>query len=188
MPSSIDLPRHLTCAIPDDPGSTPIESDRIRLFHKTRSDGLNIIERGLLLEMARGPRYAEPPLVWGSCNQGDFAFRYQVVVEYTLSWAELLSRWFTTVGGPMPGTNTDPARFMARRGNVGVAFDVPASDVIAVHFPWQSAYRYIMQNEDLLADLLDGKFDDVVDPVDKLAIERIKHDNALRLDTAVSLA
>jgi len=170
--------RWTTSDIPAEPGSTPIGKDEVRFYHYTLPENLESIKtNGLQVTSARGETYGEPNLVWGSTSKQGYDFNSQTIVEYKLPIEELRS--FLVAGSP--GQNTSAEELTAGNHNIGVPFDVKPENIIAIHEPWQSTYRYIKGSDSSMQSALNGDFDHLTMeeyPKEFRAIQQIKDEAA----------
>jgi GNAT superfamily N-acetyltransferase len=165
--------------ISTEPGTVPIPEGHVRLFHITPLRNAEAIKRdGITVSAARGESYGEPNQVWASSGlrssqarrvldhdimDSDFA-----VVEFHVSPDRL------DVGSKV-GSGTDAewaASLEARQSDVTVRGDVSPDDIVAVHEPWETAYRVLSEYRE---QVIAGEYDNVLDIESyRKAIERIK--------------
>jgi len=132
--------------IPAEPGTTPIPKGTVRLYHQTDEKSLASIEKsGLLYKNAKG--IEGPKAIYA----GELPFYGDIRDHPTLEFYVPKDQW--------------DAPF--------VLSDVPVSQIIAAHAPWQGQARYIENEPETLQRALDGGFDDLTGDYAK-AIEYIK--------------
>ena len=120
--------------IPAPPGSTPVKSGFVRLYHQTDEDCLRSIEHnGLLLKHARG---IEGPY---GIYAGETPFYGKADSRPTLEFQVPKDKWY----------------------NPFVLMDVTPEYFIALHYPWHARARYIEDNPKVLQNALSGKYDDL---------------------------
>jgi hypothetical protein len=121
--------------VPAEPGTVPIPSGHIRLFHQTTEESAKAIEStGIKQEKAQGiegPKgiYADPKGFYGDPAE-------RPTVEFHVS----KDRWQP----PM------------------VTGDVTKKDIIAVHHPWHARVRYMEANPEVLKEVLAGEHDSLL--------------------------
>ena len=130
------------------PGSTPIPPNHVRLYHYTKvqdsSDKSRHIaaemlrENGLDIGKARGTTYGEPNAVWAST---ELPFNKKVFAEFSIAMND--RRW--GIGKPSP-TDT-PQQYESRHGDCYFQDSILPDEIIAVHEPWHTHYRYILDNK-----------------------------------------
>lgn len=144
--------------VPAAPGSTPIPAGHVRLYHYTAPDALDSIrETGLQLSRSRGSEmFEEDDFVWASVDLP----RAATFVEFSIP----LDDPRVGIGG-------------LRVGNVGLRGDVLPDEFVAVHEGWHEKYRYLTEDDALIAQVLRGEFDHLLDMEDYgTAIRRIKEE------------
>ncbi len=120
--------------LPPEPGTTPIPSGHIRLYHQTDEKNLEKIRHnGIRLSHARGiegPKgiYADTKGFYGKPNE-------HPSVEFHVS----KNRWQPPF----------------------VLGDVLPSEIIAIHYPWHSLARYVEENPDSLDMVRRGEVKDI---------------------------
>lgn len=162
--------------IPPEPGTTPIPSDHIRLYHYTKIDAPNDLSRfqaaeslrrhGIDIRKAIGSTYGEPNVVWASTQMPS---RSKVFAEFSVAKDD--RRW--AVGRPDPAD--DPSEYMAKGGDSFFMDSIRPEEIIAVHEPWHFHYRYILDNPQLKQEVIEGEHDHLLN-TDKYgpAIRRVK--------------
>lgn len=135
--------------VPRKPGTTPIPTGYIRLYHQTTEENLaSIIKHGLNIEHARGiegPRavYASPTGFYGGPES-----------RPTLEFMVPIDKF------------EDPF----------VLQDVPTDLMIAGHLPWHKTVRYIMKHPAVLDQTLSGGNDSLTGDAAK-AVQYVKQIN-----------
>ena len=135
--------------VPAPPGTVPIPSGHVRLYHQTGEENLDsIAKHGIQFSRARGiegPRgiYADEHGFYGKPED-------RPTVEFHVP----LDRW--------------QAPFV-------VGKDVAPDEIIAIHRPWHRTVRYIESHPETLKQVLAGEHDDLLKyPGDGNAIRYIK--------------
>jgi hypothetical protein len=123
--------------LPAPPGTIPIPSGHIRLYHQTTEENLQSIEQnGLLYVHAKGiegPKsiYATKTPFYGEATQ-------KPTLEFHIPDNKL---WW------------NPPCFVLK--------DVPVDNIIAAHYPWHIHARYILSNPEVLQATLRGENDNI---------------------------
>ena len=127
----------------DIPGTIPVPSGQIRLYHYTAPDSLaSIGERGLLQSKARGAIYEEPAVVWGSTRMPK---------PQSLNFIEFyVAPEKIDVGHPhfsgQPLTQAEIDEFQQGDHDVTLFGDVMVGQILDIHEPWHEALRYLEEN------------------------------------------
>ena len=144
--------------VPPLPGTVPIPPGEVRLFHRTLlSNAASIRENGLTVSNARGETYGEPNQVWASA--GIRSSQAQNVID-----GGIMDSDYVVVEFHMPtdrldiGNGRDAADLEARQSDVTIRGDVPPENIIAVHEPWEAAYR-TLAGPDYIEQVRAGEFD-----------------------------
>lgn len=118
--------------IPAEPGTAPIPSGTVRLYHQTGEEQLHsIMKTGLNLANARG--IEGPRAIYAS----ETGFYGKPGTRPTIEFYVDRDKW------------DDPF----------VLQDVPSSQIIAGHLPWHSKARYIETHPDVKQRVLAGEHD-----------------------------
>lgn len=149
--------------LPLSPGSTPIPSDHVRLYHQTSEENLEKIRKdGIRLDKAKGiegPKsvYADEKGFYGSPKK-------QPTIEFSV-----------------PKNRYQPPF---------VTGTVEPKNIVAVHYPWHSHARYMEKSPEVRNEVLAGQHDDIDDPHYQKAIRFIKlkygktkNESTIRLST-----
>jgi len=132
--------------LPPEPGTVDIPVGTVRLYHQSKPDNLEkIAKTGLSIAHARG---IEGPRAIYASERGFYGEPGRVP---TLEFYVDRNKW------------DDPF----------VLEDVPPEQMIAIHLPWHSKARYILDNPDTLEKALSGDFDDLRDDY-ATAVEYVK--------------
>lgn len=159
--------------VPSEPGTVPIPSNHLRLYHYTHGDLDQVKKHGLKLSQAQGHTYGEPDVVWASLQQPG---TYKNFVEFSMAINDpRFNKWLGAAPDPSAGVE-----FYKGRGNdFTIMGDINPSEFIAVHEPWHHTYRYIVDEPDGIENTLKGEYDylliDDRNPNEKKAILAIKH-------------
>ena len=145
-------------AIPAEPGSTPIPPEYVRLYHRSSAPADVLRREGLRMDKAAGEKYGEPNVIWASASPKHAEQTLDngyPAVEFAMRYDD--PRW--DIGKFTPGVNYDypnpksehPERSYVERlyshgSHVTFVGDIKPEDIIAVHEPWESHYRYMMEN------------------------------------------
>lgn len=133
--------------LPPLPGSTPIPSDHVRLYHQTSEQNLEQIRsKGIRLDKAKGvegPKsvYADEKGFYGSPEN-------HPTIEFSVS--------------------------KDRYNPPFVKGTVEPENIIGVHYPWHDRARYMENDSDVRNEVLAGHHDDIADPDHQKAIRFIK--------------
>ena len=133
-----------------EPGSIPIPSNYIRLYHYT-DDLESVSKNGIDLSKAKGHTYGEPNVVWASAQKPGDNKSY---VEFAVSVDDPR----IVIGKP----SQSPEEYMNYGHNCAFNDSIKPNEIIAVHEPWHNKYRYIMDRPELQADIKDGKYDHLI--------------------------
>lgn len=135
--------------LPKPPGETPIPEGHDRYYHQTDPANLpSIREHGLLYDRGRG--IEGPKGVWIS----DKPF-YEHATDAAMIELSLPHH--------------------PDRGRIASIGDVKPENFAAIHEPWHSHARYMLENEDVKQNVLRGDHDDLLDdPHYGPAIEHVK--------------
>ena len=122
--------------LPPAPGTAPIPDGDVRLYHQTSEANLGSIKHnGIQLRHARG--FEGPKAIYAD------------------------ERGFYGKPGDLATVEFHVPR--ERWDRPFVVGDVAPEEIIAVHRPWHRSARYIERNPKLIADILAGKRDDLLD-------------------------
>ena len=148
--------------VPPLPGTVPVPPGEVRLFHRTPlSNAASIRENGLTVSTARGETYGEPNQIWGSA--GIRSSQAQSVID-----GGIMDSDYVVVEFHMPtdrlniGNGRDAAEMEAAQSDVTIYGDVPPENIIAVHEPWEAAYR-TLAGPDYIDQVRAGEFDNMID-------------------------
>lgn len=156
--------------VPKEPGTVPIPSNHLRLYHYTNADPDIIRREGLKLSSAKGSTYGEPNTIWASLQQPG---RHKNYVEFSMAIDDpRFSKW----AGAAPDVQAGAGFYKGRGNDFTIMGDIKPSEFIAVHEPWQHSYRYMIEN-DLVKGVLAGEYDYIQSnhPDEYKAIQVIKH-------------
>jgi hypothetical protein len=135
--------------LPPEPGTAPLKSGHIRLYHQTCAERLpGIKKHGLLLEHARG--IEGPCRIYASEQPFYGAAATQPTVEF--QWPR---EDFDAPYWPMT-----PRDAYGYRAPCAV---VPPSAFLAVHEEWHRHARYWEEQPEAIAEILAGQHDDLLD-------------------------
>ena len=131
--------------VPPLPGETPIPEGHVRLFHITPlRNAATIRADGLTMATARGESYGEPNLIWGSA--GVNSEQAKRVTEGGLMDSDFAVIEFHADPNDLDiGSGRTPESLEGRSSDVTMRGDVSPSNIVAVHEPWHSAYRYLSE-------------------------------------------
>ncbi len=120
--------------LPPLPGTSPIKSGWVRLYHQTDADSLKSIEKtGLTLDHAKG---IEGPKAIYASESGFYGEPDKVP---TLEFKVERKMW--------------DSPFVLR--------DVSTKDIIAAHYPWHNRARYILSHPETMKEVMAGEHDDL---------------------------
>lgn len=136
--------------IPAPLGTTPVPEGDVRFFHHTSKANVESIrQRGLLASLAH-PASEDPTAVFASAG----------VPERDLGTHALMGGQQAFVEGHMPTSNLDvgwmdkPADLERHQSTITFRGDVPPENITAVHEPWQSAFRGLMEHPDMEREIM----------------------------------
>lgn len=173
-PSGTPQEVHSGGGVPPLPGGSPIPEGAIRLFHVTPlRNAESIREHGLTLGASKTNTYGEPSQIWASA--GVSSQQAKRVEEGGLMDADMAVIEFWAMPDELDiGRGANPADIEARSGDVTFLHDVPTDHIVAIHEPWQSAYRYLQEYK---TEVLAGEYDYATDvPAYAQAIAAIKNE------------
>lgn len=160
---------HSCIDVPAEPGTVPVPSDHLRLYHYTSADPAVLKSEGLLLSRSKGLTYGEPQFVWASLKQpGD----HKTYVEFSVPIDDPRFSMF----GARPDAHRGVEFYRGRSNDFTLAGDVSPSEFIAVHEPWHRHYRYMVENG-FVAAVLAGEHDDLTAdrfPDEAKAVQAVK--------------
>ena len=137
--------------VPPEPGTVPIPSNHIRLYHYTNADPDVIRREGLLLSKARGHSYGEPDFIWGSTQ---IPSHYKNYIEFSVPMDD---KRFESIFGSGPDKRQSPKYYEKGVHHFTLIGDVKPQEFIAVHEPWHYHYRYMIDG--YVDDVLKGEYD-----------------------------
>ena len=156
--------------VPKEPGTVPIPSNHLRLYHYTNADPAVVRREGLKLSHAKGNTYGEPNAIWASLkNPGN----HKNYVEFSMAIDDpRFNRWL----GAAPDVNAGVDFYKDRGSDFTIGADIKPSEFIAVHEPWHYHYRYMVE-ENMMEAVLRGEYDYIQSnhPDEYKAIQVIKH-------------
>ena len=158
--------------VPEEPGTVPIPSDHLRLYHYTDATPDELNRDGLLFKKAKGHTYGEPNFVWASLKKPNDYKRY---VEFSVPIDDpRFSMW-----GAKPDAYRGAEFYKGRSNDFTFMGDIKPSEFIAIHEPWHHVYRYLVnERPSMIQDVLNGKYDDLLDkhstPNETIAIRAVK--------------
>jgi hypothetical protein len=158
--------------VPPAPGETQVPPDTMRMMHYTHPDNSESIRKnGLLRSAGKGHTYGEPDLVWGAIGTPDA----KTVNRMAETGKHFVETWVRPdqldIGRPVSlGRNgkvddrvRESMRFLEERNShVTLLGDLPPSQIMAVHEPWHSSYRY-MSDAGMRDRTLEGEYDSMID-------------------------
>jgi len=140
-------PRLSLRGVPSEPGTEPIPSGTVRLYHQTDGQSLDkIATEGLSIKYAKG--IEGPKAIYA----GEQPFYGAADSRPTLEFYVPKAQW--------------DAPFVLE--------DVSPEQIIAAHYPWHKQARYLENEPDSMQSALDGQYDDLKDPDTSKAVEYIK--------------
>lgn len=156
--------------VPKEPGTVPIPSNHLRLYHYTSADAEELQRHGLQMSKAKGHTYGEPDFVWASLKRpGD----YKRYVEFSVPIDDpRFSMW-----GAKPDAFRGVEFYKNRENDFTFAGDIKPEEFIAIHEPWHHIYRYMTEHPDVIKAVLNGKHDNLTAerwPDEARAIKAIK--------------
>ena len=138
-----------------EPGTAPIPPGHVRLYHYFPNDQIESVrQQGIDLGCAKGETYGEPNCVWAS---GEQPSERHTFVEFSASKDD--PGW--QIG--KPNTDEDAQVIQDQGWNVTFGRTIRPEEFVAIHEPWHSHYRYIMNDPQLLQEVKQGKFDHLLD-------------------------
>jgi hypothetical protein len=139
--------------VPAAPGTVPIPSNHLRLYHYTTANAKDIERDGLKLSKSKGHTYGEPNFVWASLAQPG---RYKRFVEFHVPIDDPRFSLF----GSKPDVSRGAAFYKDKSNDFTFNDDIKPSEFIAIHEPWHHSYRYMVdQGEEFIQSVLNGEFD-----------------------------
>ena len=152
-------PRYSLRSVPPEPGTAPIPSGTVRLYHQTDGQSLDkIAKEGLSIKYAKG--IEGPKAIYA----GEQPFYGAADSRPTLEFFVPKAQW--------------DAPFVLE--------DVKPEQIIAAHYPWHKTARYLESEPQSMQSALDGQYDDLKDPDTSKAVEYIK-DKYSKTDERLSL-
>jgi hypothetical protein len=140
-------PRFSLRSVPSEPGTEPIPSGTVRLYHQTDGQSLDkIAKEGLSIKYAKG--IEGPKAIYA----GEQPFYGAADSRPTLEFYVPKAQW--------------DAPFVLQ--------DVSPDQIIAAHYPWHKTARYLESEPQSMQSALDGQYDDLKDPDTSKAVEYIK--------------
>ena len=164
-----NLNPHQFGEIPPPMGETPIPEGMVRFHHYTSEAGAEGIRQHGLLQRYAEESFArggtEAPINFATAGVAkDERLRQAVHVE---GWADPTARTGNLDIGEhwRGGPSAEHAERMEKSLNT-ITFrgDLPAEQIVAVHHPWHSHYRYMMNDERLKQEVVEGQHDNLADP------------------------
>lgn len=143
------LDEKINWQIPNEPGTTPIPKDHIRLYHQTNEKNLGSIKkRGIRLSYAKG---IEGPKAVYADERGFY-------------------------GKPSEKPTVEFSVHKNRFDHPFVKDGVNPKDIIAVHKPWHQHARYAENNPEVIKNITQGEHDALLhDKQYGKSIRYIKH-------------
>jgi hypothetical protein len=143
--------------VPKEPGTVPIPSNHLRLYHYTNTTSDELQRDGLLMSKAKGHTYGEPDFVWASLKKPS---DYKTYVEFSVPIDDpRFSIW-----GSKPDVSRGVEFYADGSDDFTFRGDIKPDEFIAIHEPWHHAYRYIVdENPEMIPDVLAGKYDYLLD-------------------------
>lgn len=169
-------PRQFQDIPPPEFGTQPIPEGHLRLNHYTTEEGAEgIRQHGLVHQFAvdsfarGGTEYPQNFATAG--RPSDDMMRRNPIVELHADPVKDLD-----TNSLLPVQNTAGNRAAMEKRNSTVTFhgDLPASNVVAVHQPWHSAFRYLQGNPNMEHSIMHGEYDDTGDPDTDRAVRATK--------------
>ena len=134
-------------SVPAEPGTEPIPSGMVRLYHQTDGQSLDkIAKEGLSIKYAKG---IEGPK---SIYAGEQPFYGAADSRPTVEFYVPKAQW--------------DAPFVLQ--------DVAPEQILAAHYPWHKTARYLESEPQSMQSALDGQFDDLKDEDTVKAVQYIK--------------
>lgn len=145
-------------SIPAAPGTTEIPPTHVRLFHYTGADPEVIRQQGLRIQNAKGENYGEPNQIWASARFPENSlYAGNPVVEFAIPYDDPRWQFARKEKGVKYDPNLewdDPAQIEAYKqhleshgSHATFGDDIRPEEIIAVHEPWHSHYRYFVENQ-----------------------------------------
>lgn len=166
--------------IPPEPGETPIPEGHVRLFHSTNADPESLREQGLLLNKARGGEYGENNVIWAQAGKplGDVD-NTVATVEFSM---DVNDPALSTGGIPRFKKEFDPHDLEQKREHVTISRDISPDEIVAVHEPWHSNYRYLeTMQPDTLELALEDDWSGVPDVQKAVDVYKRQHEASVGL-------
>ena len=169
----------LRTSVPQAPGTISIPQGHVRLYHYTRvNDAADetkhlaaelLRHNGLDIKKAKGSTYGEPNVVWASSG---LPSKQKVFAEFSIAMDD--PRW--SIGKPPVGDS--PRAYEERRWDCYFYDSILPTEIIAVHEPWHSRYRYIIENG-LVDGVKAGEFDNLLDSAEYgPAVWKVRHETS----------
>lgn len=157
--------------IPQEPGTVPIPSNHLRLYHYTDASTEELNRNGLLLNKSKGHTYGEPNFVWASLQKPKDYKRY---VEFSVAIDDpRFSMW-----GAKPDVERGVEFYKGRSNDFTFMGDIKPDEFIAIHEPWHHVYRYLVDEKpSIIPNILNGEYDYLIDdryPNEAEAIKAVK--------------
>jgi hypothetical protein len=139
--------------VPKEPGTVPIPSNHLRLYHYTDASNDELERDGLLISKAKGHMYGEPDFVWASLKQPG---NYKKYVEFSVPIDDpRFSMW-----GSKPDAYRGAEFYSGKSNDFTFQGDIKPNEFIAIHEPWHHHYRYIVNEKpSIVQNVLDGEYD-----------------------------
>lgn len=161
--------------VPENPGTTKIPSNHIRLYHYLRDNSLETItsikNNGILLSHSMGASYGEPKYVWASTIIPE---HNKVFVEFSVPVNDnRLASGYTI------SSDKSPEEYYKIHSSVAFKDSILPSEIISIHEPWHPVYNRIISGESIfsLKDILSEKVgQNISDDKYSKAFLKIKHD------------
>ena len=158
--------------VPPEMGVLPVPDNNIRLFHFTRGNIEDIRKNGLLISQAQGSKYGEPDMIWGSTSLNEYKemASYKNIIEFSVPVQD--------IGFPKQYGQEDIDKLNSGSHHVGIFRDIRPNEILAIHEPWHSHYRYMEKDKELLKEVINGEHDELMDgrfPSEGKAVQAIKN-------------
>ena len=160
---SKSYPFALKGSVPMAPGKTRIPSGHVRLFHYTVIGGSgdeakfraaeSLRKNGIQRGKAKGHSYGEPDQVWASTNIPNDGM---VFAEFSVAMDD---------DRILIGRNSGMSGDKYSRSGWDMTFSdsIKPREIVAVHEPWHSHYRYLKENPELISQVKAGEMDFLLD-------------------------
>lgn len=171
MAASDHLSKHLfdpygdLRSIPAPFGTTPVPEGHVRVNHYTSPESMEgIRSRGISMDRAResfsrgGTEF--PSIFANAGNPSEDLLRRAPVIEAHVPVSNLDTG--SMFGRPTVEQQAEHARGLeSRQSTVTTNVDVPKENIVAIHEPWHSTFRYLQNEPRTEARVMSGLYDDI---------------------------